>query len=57
MGKFVVDLILRQAIVEILGRWRLELEEKDEGRADQWGGDSEAWVHNPTMYLRCVRLG
>ena len=57
MGKYLVDLILRQAVVEILGRWRLELEEKDEGKADQWGGDSGTWVHNPTMHLRCVRLG
>ena len=57
MGKYVADLILRQAIVEILRRWRLELEEKDGGKADQWGGDAEAWVHNPTMRLRCVQLG
>ena len=57
MGKYVVDLILRQAIVEILGRWRLELEEKDEGKADQWGVDAEAWIHNPSMHLKCVRLG
>ena len=57
MGKYVVDLILRQAIVEILGRWRLELEEKDEGKADQWGVDAETWIHNLSMHLKCVRLG
>ena len=57
MGKYVADLILKQAIVEILGRWRLEVEESDEGKADLWDGDREAWVHNPTVELRCVKLG
>lgn len=57
MGKYDADLILREAIVETLGRWRLELEEKDEEKANRWGGDAEAWSHNPTMHLRCVKLG
>ena len=56
MGKYVVDLILRQAVVEILARWRLELEESDKGRADSWDGQSGEWIHHPNMHLRCVKL-
>ena len=55
MGKYVADLILRKSVIEVLGRWRLELEEHQR-KAEQWEGDGQTWIHLPDMQLRCVKL-
>ena len=58
LGKYLADLILRQAVVEVLERWRVEILEGDEeeGKEGRWEGDREAWIHLPNMRLRCVNL-
>ena len=59
LGKYLADLILRQAVVEVLERWRVEVlegNEEEEVKEGRWDGDREAWIHLPSMSLRCVKL-
>ena len=42
--------------MQILERWRLELEEGDEGKKKQWDGESGVWTHQPDMQLKCIEL-
>lgn len=57
LGKYVSELIIRTAIVEVLTRWRLSYGRKsDADKEMEWPWDDEMWIHHPDLWIECTTL-
>lgn len=52
MGRYVVDIIIRALILELIDKWELHLPKELVGKS--WGRDEETWITHPQMKLICV---
>ncbi|KAH8722619.1 cytochrome P450 monooxygenase [Phaeosphaeriaceae sp. PMI808] len=64
LGKYVVELILRSLLVEILENWSIsmsvgaKMQDKEKGGNEEdeemdWPWDDETWIHHPDLVLKC----
>lgn len=54
LGKYVVDLMMKALIVEIVKGWEVKLENE---KGEAWKWEEETWALPPDMRIACVKRG
>lgn len=52
LGKYVVDLMIKVLIVEVVRGWEIKLEDEQGG---EWAWEEDTWALPPELRIACVK--